>query len=517
MMTIPDLFRSQSVLGPLYTFLYKFHIDGELTDHHRYDQIYTTEQTYKTENTKMKVIRPKFKKLKIYKIKFVLLPIYIYIARHVYTLFRLLFPFQSVFQCTHSGFLPIQRLESNKKKYKVVMDLVGHLANKKEYFDFYYKGYSGEANRSTSFPSAPDFVGNDDSCQHDSKSQLLHQFADKLLKYLSFNNDELESSTKDLINNMQKVLEEMSGNSDIRWHESPLITSAKLGLDDFVCKVLQVCPQLATYLDLDGRNVLQAAIKYGRKEIVKTIGKMTQGNNPRLPSWLYSYVDVKTGNTILHFASEKAETTEDALQLHDELKWFEIVRKILPKELWNIRNLRDKTAQVLFTEKHEKTLNTCKTQLIEMGKTCSALVAAVVFASSFSIPGEKDPSTGNPLYFNRMPFKIFSHAYVIGFACAATSLVLFLSLVITPYKEHDFRWAIPLKYFFACLSFAMALLAFLISSTCNIFLQIYGGQRTETKDLIPLLVELTVFPAMCFLLLLYSGASFGPSFSRMLT
>ncbi|WOL19963.1 hypothetical protein Cni_G28765 [Canna indica] len=152
-----------------------------------------------------------------------------------------------------------------------------------------------------------------------------------------------------------------------------------------------------------------------------------------------------------------------------------------------------------------------------MGKTCSSLVAAVVFASSFSIPGEKDPSTGNPLFFNRMPFKIFSHAYVIGFACAATSLVLFLSLVITPYKERDFRRAVPMKYFFACLSFAMALLAFLISFTCNIFLQIYGGQRTETKDLIPLLLELTVFPAVCFLLLLYSGAKFGPSFSRRWT
>ncbi|WOL19541.1 hypothetical protein Cni_G28339 [Canna indica] len=58
------------------------------------------------------------------------------------------------------GFPTIQHLERRKKKHKAAMDLVGHLANKKEYFDFYCKGYSGSGfNHSTSFPSPPGFVG----------------------------------------------------------------------------------------------------------------------------------------------------------------------------------------------------------------------------------------------------------------------------------------------------------------------------------------------------------------------
>ncbi|CAL9132898.1 unnamed protein product [Musa acuminata var. zebrina] len=305
---------------------------------------------------------------------------------------------------------------------------------------------------------------------------------------------------------------------DIRWHESPLITGAKMGLHDFVRKILQVCPQSATYLDTDGTSVLQAAIKYGRKEIVETIVEMTQGDHAVLPAWLLSSIDVESRNTILHFASDKTPYAQaDAVQLQDDLKWFEMVAKIVPKELANSRNSEEKTAQELFFENHQEMFMNCRNQLIDMGKTCSGLLAAVVFASSFSIPGEKDPKTGNPVYYDMPAFKVFSHAYVIGLSCAVTSLVLFLSLVISPYSQRQFRLAIPVKYFFAILSFAMALLALMVSFACNIFLQIYGGQPTTTRDLLPLVLELTVFPTLCLLALVYYGANLFPSFRRIWT
>ena len=59
------------------------------------------------------------------------------------------------------------------------------------------------------------------------------------------------------------------------------------------------------------------------------------------------------------------------------------------------------------------------------------------------------------------------------------------------------RRALPIKYFFACLSFGIVLPAFLVAFTCNIYLQICGGQRSESKDLIILLLELIVFPFVC--------------------
>ncbi|CAL9202310.1 unnamed protein product [Musa hybrid cultivar] len=298
-----------------------------------------------------------------------------------------------------------------------------------------------------------------------------------------------------------------------RWNEPPLILGAQMGIPEFVSTILRVCPQAATYLDTGGRSVLQVAIKHGNREIVRTIREMTRGNNPILPSWLLSRVDKGTGRTILHLASANApKHTQDALQMQDELRWFERVRDMVPKELVYSRNAQEMTAEEMFSLSHQALLKNCKDQLMETGRLCSGLVAAVVFASSFSVPGDKDPATGNPVYFGRAAFTVFSHTYVFGLSCAATSLVLFLSLAMSPYKEQQFRRIIPIKYFFARSSFGFAMLSFLVAFTCNIYLQLYGWQKTKSKDLIPFILELTAFPFICFLVLFICGSKFGLSF-----
>ncbi|CAL9767552.1 unnamed protein product [Musa acuminata subsp. burmannicoides] len=298
-----------------------------------------------------------------------------------------------------------------------------------------------------------------------------------------------------------------------RWTEPPLILGAQMGIPEFVSTILRVCPEAATYLDTRGRSVLQVAIEHGNREIVRTIREMTRGKNPILPSWLLSRVDKRTGRTILHFASANApEHNQDALQMQDELRWFETVRDMVPKELVYSRNAQEMTAEEMFTKSHQALLKSCKVQLMETGRLCSGLVAAVVFASSFSVPGDKDPATGNPVYFGRATFTVFSHTYVFGLSCAATSLVLFLSLAMSPYKEQQFRRFIPIKYFFARSSFGLAMLSFLVAFTCNIYLQLYGWQKTKSTDLIPFILELTAFPFICFLVLFICGSKFGLSF-----
>ncbi|XP_042404537.1 uncharacterized protein LOC121994643 [Zingiber officinale] len=397
-----------------------------------------------------------------------------------------------------SSMARIRRLYHLKQFHLDTMELIECLAKFHGYFDFcanghgrYYKDH-GILDRKKGLKFQ--------------QRELLLAFVDKLLHL----HDDTRGSEAPPV---QGLLEsEMS--SKRNFSEPPLIIGAEMGLHEFVGKILDVCPESAMYVDTRGWNVLQAAIESGNREIVEIIRQKTEGPNPVLPSWLLSHTESRTRRTILHFASERIPPdTEDAVQLQDELRFFEKVQRMVPQELLYSRNEERKTAQEVFSENHKQMVKNCKNQLMEMGKTCAGLVAAVVFASSFSIPGEKDDKTGNPVYMNRLSFKIFSHTYVIGLSCAATSLVLFLSLVISPYKEQQFRRAIPTKY--PCLSFAMALLALLVAFTCNIFLQIYGGQRTESDDLIPLILELTVFPALCLIVLYYRGATFWPAFRNI--
>ncbi|URD91344.1 ANK, partial [Musa troglodytarum] len=425
----------------------------------------------------------------------------------------------------------VQRMERKKKNHTETMHLIEYLAQA-GYFEFFVRGkdptqvttIASEALDGQFGPpeTPPETVQEGHAEKKDTEApdavkELIQGMSDKLYKLVSVESETpVSTAIKEAAQSVEKVLKALSPSSEERWNEPPLILGAQMGLHDFVGKILQVCPQSATYLDTKGRNVLRVAIESGNRETVETIRGMTQGDNPILPSWLLSSIDSKTRNTILHFASEKVgDAGDDAVQMQDEIRWFEMVKEMVPRELVYSRNTDEKTAREIFTESHKEMFKNCKNQLMEMGKTCSGLVAAVVFASSFSIPGEKDPRTGNPVYFNRLPFKVFTHAYVIGLSCAATSLVLFLSLVISPYKEQQFRRAIPTKYFFACFSFGLALTALLLAFICNIFLQIYGGQTTLAKDIAQLVLELAVFPIVCLVVLLYRGANFGPSFFRL--
>ncbi|XP_072988215.1 uncharacterized protein [Typha latifolia] len=375
---------------------------------------------------------------------------------------------QFFFNVLKQLFPSVQELQKQKQKHRQTTKLIALLAGEPGYWDFYSKGGN---------PFQKKFVY--PSNGYESEEIILKE----LVKCCCHKKDATENH--------------------VRWTESPLIIGAKMGLDEFVEKILDLFPESTSNLDTEGMNVLQVAIKNGHKKITELILTKISGSNPTIPSGLLSSVDTVTGNTILHFAAEKTEKDEGfVLQMQYELQWFERVKKMVPKDLLHCRNKSEQTAEELFTEKHEGMVKSGKVQLMELGKTCSSLVAAVVFASSFSIPGDKDANQ-DPIFLHKTAFKVFSHAYVIGLSSAAASLVLFLSFLILSYKEQDFRRSLPTKFLLANMSFLITLVALLVAFSCNIYLQIYGGKRVEKQEIIPFVCELTFFPTVCLLVVLY--------------
>lgn len=290
------------------------------------------------------------------------------------------------------------------------------------------------------------------------------------------------------------------------WNESPLITAAKMGLHEFVDKILEVYPQSVNIVDNEGKNILQTANQLESKKIFELVASKLTGRNPMLPSRLLYARDDKL-NTILHYAAEVTvdEEVAGALQMQKDLQWFEKVENLMPRELLFSLNAEEMTAQERFSKEHKKMARKGEKKLTKLGQTCSSLVAAFVFASSFSIPGSDN--SGSDIY-GKAAFSVFKNAFVFGLSCAATALVLFLSLITSSYREREFRRSLPTKVFFAVLSFILTLISLLVAFACNIFLQIYS-QRIGAKELIPFVLELTVFPALTLFVLLYRGSSFG--------
>ena len=75
---------------------------------------------------------------------------------------------------------------------------------------------------------------------------------------------------------------------------------------------------------------------------------------------------------------------------------MQMVKEMVPRELVYSRNAAEKTAREIFTESHKEMFKDCKSRLMEMGKTCSGLVAAVVFASTLRGAGRASRTTSWP-------------------------------------------------------------------------------------------------------------------------
>ncbi|KAI0520293.1 hypothetical protein KFK09_007765 [Dendrobium nobile] len=389
---------------------------------------------------------------------------------HIFRILKLFFP-------------RIKYLEQQKRNHKETMALIVCLAGDFEYWDFIGKGKTGQS-RSFSADKPPIV---------DDRPPIVDESR-------SFSADE-----SPIVDDKPPIVDAALQ----RWNDSPLITGAKLGLHEFVDKILEVYPQSVNILDVQGNNVIQVAILLGSKKIFELVASKLTGRNPVLPSRLLYARDNKS-NTILHYAAEVTVDEEVAggLQMQKDLQWFEKVKKLMPRDLQYSRNAVEMTAQECFSKNHKNMARKGKEQLTQLGQTCASLVAAFVFASSFSIPGSDDSGGGGNIY-GKAAFIVFKNAFVFGLSCAATALVLFLSLVISSYRESEFRRSIPTKFFFAVLSFVLALISLLVAFACNIFLQIYSGRRIGAKALIPFVCELTVFPAFVWFLLLYRGCSFG--------
>ncbi|URD91357.1 ANK [Musa troglodytarum] len=335
MVTIPELFRSQMVLGSLESFLFRLipleedapkTRDGDEEAPKSMDRADATEEIEEDDYEHLerpRRIRSKFPSQ--YTPLLDLLEL-----MHIPARWIQVFLFNILKQLSPR----IRRLEEIKRTHREALQLIEHLVHKEEYVDFFSQGTDkGKGHAETSNDNGVDKAAHEHAQEVTGerhresggrRDQLVIAFAEKFFKFASHGNDKV--TAQELRKCMQDAMGALSAES-ARWNEPPLILGAQMGLPEYVRTILKVSPEAATYLDTEGRSVLQVAIEHGNLEIVETIREMTEGHNPILPSWLLSSVDETTGETILHFASVKGpDNYQDAVQMQDELRWFEIAQ-----------------------------------------------------------------------------------------------------------------------------------------------------------------------------------------------
>ncbi|KAI4353980.1 hypothetical protein L6164_002893 [Bauhinia variegata] len=263
---------------------------------------------------------------------------------------------------------------------------------------------------------------------------------------------------------------------------TPLLLAAATGIVEIVEKLLELYPQVINHVSEDGLNMLHVAVMYRQREIYKII--------KNIGAWQWLRYRLSTnGDSLLHQAGrtefyKKRHKSGIAYQLQEELHWFHRVHEILPPYLVIHCNDDNLKAEDLFDKQHDTMLNDAEEWMKDTAQSCSTvavLVATVVFAAAYTIPGGTY-ERGLPIFLSSPVFLFFTIMDVVALASSLASVVMFLSILTSPFEMQDFRKSLPRKLSvgFALLFFSLITTMLAFSATMLLTIRLQKDKWTST-------------------------------------
>ncbi|XP_061952555.1 ankyrin repeat-containing protein ITN1-like [Populus nigra] len=140
------------------------------------------------------------------------------------------------------------------------------------------------------------------------------------------------------------------------------------------------------------------------------------------------------------------------------------------------------TALELFQEEHKAQLKLAQEWIEKTSQSCSAvavLLATVVFAAAYTIPGGSD-ERGFPIFLHNRFFLAFTILDVIALASSLTSVVMFLSILTSPFEYENFYHNIPRKLILGFTLLFFSVMTTMLAFACTLFLIIHFRKKWTT-------------------------------------
>ncbi|KAL2336601.1 hypothetical protein Fmac_011047 [Flemingia macrophylla] len=196
-----------------------------------------------------------------------------------------------------------------------------------------------------------------------------------------------EEAVKDLLRD-KKTEEGWLGDNILPMWETPLFLGAASGIMEVVKGIIERYPEAVSYVNRDGLNVLHVAVKHRKSKVYEYLEK-----GPAFESLKQRISTDK--RTILHHAASMEYYREEALagvayQLQRELQWYHQIREIVPKQYLMHVDKDGLTPGDLLDIDHADMHDQAKIWMKETSQSCSTvavLIAGVVFAAAYAIPG----------------------------------------------------------------------------------------------------------------------------------
>ncbi|KAK2662938.1 hypothetical protein Ddye_001512 [Dipteronia dyeriana] len=212
----------------------------------------------------------------------------------------------------------------------------------------------------------------------------------------------------------------------------------------------------------------------------------------------------KEENNILHLAAKLPPPNRlnivsgAALQLQRELLWFKEVKKVVQPLYAEAKNKKEKTPRALFSEQHVELMGKGEEWMKTTAESCmivAALIATVVFAAAFTVPGGVKEDTGSPNFLKKLSFIIFSISDPISLVCSSCSILTFLSILTSRYAEEDFLWSLPTKLVLGISTLFVSIATMMVVFCVSLFILFNEGMQ----ELAILATALACIPVFLFL------------------
>ncbi|XP_019424933.1 PREDICTED: uncharacterized protein LOC109333813 [Lupinus angustifolius] len=255
------------------------------------------------------------------------------------------------------------------------------------------------------------------------------------------------------------------GNFKERNIESPILVAARMGVAEMVESILDKFPVAIQDADTNNKNVVLLAIENRQPHVYRLLSKMDL-----IKESAFRQVD-NQGNSAVHLAAtyrnhKPWRVPGAAMQMQWEYKWYKLVKNSMPPNFYERYNNKGQTAKQIFINTHGLLVKEGSKWLCNTAESCSvvaALVAAVAFSTSTTIPGGPNQESGIPIFQGRTAFKLFALASLVALCSSVTSLVLFLSILSSRFQEKDFVVDLPRKLLVGLTTLLTSIASVLIS------------------------------------------------------
>ncbi|GJZ20243.1 ankyrin repeat-containing domain, PGG domain protein [Tanacetum coccineum] len=221
----------------------------------------------------------------------------------------------------------------------------------------------------------------------------------------------------------------------------------------------------------DNQTIFHVAVKYRHEDIYTLLYEIGSMKDMVIP-----LTDLDEKN-MLHLAakSTKIKNFEDvsgaALQMQQELLWFKEVESMIPPYRER-KNKHGQTPHELFIMEHQHLVSKGEKWMKETASQCmvvAELIATIVFAAAFTVPGGYNQNDGIPMFKRKSTFVVFVVADAISLILSSASILTFLSILTSRYAECNFERSLPMMLMFALAALFLSIGTMMVTFSVSFF------------------------------------------------